>query len=217
MAQWQRIYLPTQETWVRSLRWEDLLEENGYPLQDSCQGNPMDGGVWRSYSPWESQTVGGDRGDSATQKNTLRLTERTSALWARTVQASSSQVKAEIIPTLNKQPFGGGWQLIFKERLPQGMECLVPLPASEAPTPPVGGAFTFTHNSSAQAGAGGFPLTWRPVCHISRSDIKTITPRNYIVLERAPRLTQLQQNNEPSSDAKNNSEDEKSGEKPNRL
>lgn len=39
------------------------------------------------------------------------------------------------------------------------MECLVPLPvASEAPTPPVGGAFTFTHNSSTQAGAGELPF-----------------------------------------------------------
>ena len=39
------------------------------------------------------------------------------------------------------------------------MEGLVPLPvASEALTPPVGGAFTFTHNSSAQAGTGELPL-----------------------------------------------------------
>ena len=27
VAQWQRIHLPTQETWVQSLRWEDLLEK----------------------------------------------------------------------------------------------------------------------------------------------------------------------------------------------
>ena len=27
MAQWQRIHLPMQETWVRSLGWEDLEKE----------------------------------------------------------------------------------------------------------------------------------------------------------------------------------------------
>jgi len=26
MAQWQRIHLPIQETWVQSLGWEDPLE-----------------------------------------------------------------------------------------------------------------------------------------------------------------------------------------------
>ena len=39
----------TQETWVQSLGWEDLLgEENGYPLQYSCLGNPMDRGAWEA-------------------------------------------------------------------------------------------------------------------------------------------------------------------------
>ena len=41
-------HLPAmQETWVRSLDQEDLLEKgNGNPLQYSCLENPMDGGVW---------------------------------------------------------------------------------------------------------------------------------------------------------------------------
>ena len=40
--------LPMQEMQVRSLGQEDPLEkEIGIPLQYSCQGNPMDRGVWR--------------------------------------------------------------------------------------------------------------------------------------------------------------------------
>ena len=36
-----------QETWVRSLCWENPLEkEDGNPLQHSCLENPMDGGAW---------------------------------------------------------------------------------------------------------------------------------------------------------------------------
>ena len=36
-----------QETWVRSLGWEDSPGEgNGYPLQYSCLENPMDRGAW---------------------------------------------------------------------------------------------------------------------------------------------------------------------------
>ena len=36
-----------QETRVRSLGWEDLLEkDNGLPLQYSCLENPMDRGAW---------------------------------------------------------------------------------------------------------------------------------------------------------------------------
>ena len=35
-----------QETWVRSLGWEDPLEGNGNPLQYSCLENPMDRGAW---------------------------------------------------------------------------------------------------------------------------------------------------------------------------
>ena len=39
--------LPTmQETWVRSLVWEDSPGEgSGTPLQYSCLENPMDGGA----------------------------------------------------------------------------------------------------------------------------------------------------------------------------
>ena len=41
-------HLPAmQESWVRSLSWEDpLAEGNGNPLQYSCLENPMDGGAW---------------------------------------------------------------------------------------------------------------------------------------------------------------------------
>ena len=42
-----------QETQVRSLGWEDLLErrsskEDGNPHQYYCLGNPMDRGAWRA-------------------------------------------------------------------------------------------------------------------------------------------------------------------------
>ena len=41
-------HLPAmQETWVRSLGWEDSPGEgNGNPLQYSCLENPMDGEAW---------------------------------------------------------------------------------------------------------------------------------------------------------------------------
>ena len=36
-----------QETWVRSLGWEDALEkEMATQVQYSCLENPMDGGAW---------------------------------------------------------------------------------------------------------------------------------------------------------------------------
>ena len=38
-----------QEAQVRSLVWEDPLEEgNGYPLQYSCLKNHMDRGAWQA-------------------------------------------------------------------------------------------------------------------------------------------------------------------------
>ena len=41
--------LAMQETWFRSLGWEDTLgRENGNPLQHCCLGNPMDRGAWRA-------------------------------------------------------------------------------------------------------------------------------------------------------------------------
>ena len=48
-----------QETWVRSLGQEDLLEKgNGDPLQYSCLGNTMDRGAWRAivHGVGKSQT-----------------------------------------------------------------------------------------------------------------------------------------------------------------
>ena len=47
MAQWVKNLPAVQETWVRSLGWEDPLDEgNGNPLQYSCLGKSMDRGVW---------------------------------------------------------------------------------------------------------------------------------------------------------------------------
>ena len=52
---------PMQETWVRSLGWEDSLEEgNGNPLQYSCLENPHGQRSLVGYSPWglnESDTT----------------------------------------------------------------------------------------------------------------------------------------------------------------
>ena len=50
-----------RETWVRSLSWEDPLEE-GMATHSSVLAwrIPMDRGAWRSYSPWghkESNTT----------------------------------------------------------------------------------------------------------------------------------------------------------------
>ena len=48
-AQWGRIHLTMQETWVRSLGQEDSpAGGNGNPLQYSCLGDPMDGAAWRA-------------------------------------------------------------------------------------------------------------------------------------------------------------------------
>ena len=50
-----------QETWVRSLGWEDPLEEcMATPLQYSCVENPHGQRSLAGYSPWGSQRVGHD-------------------------------------------------------------------------------------------------------------------------------------------------------------
>ena len=47
-AQWQRIRLPIQETWVRSLGQEDPLEEEMATHSSiPCLENPLDRGAWR--------------------------------------------------------------------------------------------------------------------------------------------------------------------------
>ena len=47
VAQMVKTLLTMQDTWVRSLGWEDPLEkDNGNPLQYSCLENPMEGGAW---------------------------------------------------------------------------------------------------------------------------------------------------------------------------
>ena len=44
----QRLKRPPamQETWVRSLGWEDPLEKEMATHSSSCLENPMDGGAW---------------------------------------------------------------------------------------------------------------------------------------------------------------------------
>ena len=41
-----------QGTWIRSLSWEDPLEEDGNPLQYSCLENPHGQKATVDYSPW---------------------------------------------------------------------------------------------------------------------------------------------------------------------
>ena len=57
MAQWLRIYLPMQEMQVLPGLGRYPGEGNGYPLQYSCLGNPMERGAWRG-------TVHGVTGES---------------------------------------------------------------------------------------------------------------------------------------------------------
>ena len=41
-----------QETWVQYLSWEEPLEGNGHPLQNSCLENSMDTGVHGVPKSW---------------------------------------------------------------------------------------------------------------------------------------------------------------------
>ena len=51
MAQMVKNLPAVQETWVRSLGWEDPMEKgNGSPLQDSCLENSMDRGAANSLT-----------------------------------------------------------------------------------------------------------------------------------------------------------------------
>ena len=53
-----KICLPMQETWVRSLGWEDPLEEEMTThSQYSYLRNPMHRGAWEGYSPWGCKRV----------------------------------------------------------------------------------------------------------------------------------------------------------------
>ena len=52
MAQMVKSLPAMQETQVQSLSWEDPQgEENGNPLQYSCQENSMDRGAWKASVP----------------------------------------------------------------------------------------------------------------------------------------------------------------------
>ena len=55
------------ETWVRSLGWEDPLEE-GNPLQYSCLENPHGQRSLAGYSPWGLKEL-----DTTEQLSTIRL------------------------------------------------------------------------------------------------------------------------------------------------
>ena len=60
MAQTMKNLPAVQETWVRSLGWEDPLESIGNPLQYSCLKNPRGQRSLAGYSPWgckESDTT----------------------------------------------------------------------------------------------------------------------------------------------------------------
>ena len=45
------------ETWVRSLGWEDPLEEGSNPVQYSCLENPHGQRSLAGYSPWSRKEL----------------------------------------------------------------------------------------------------------------------------------------------------------------
>ena len=48
VAQLVKSVIAMQETWVRSLTWEDPLEKETATLRYFCLENPMDTGAWRA-------------------------------------------------------------------------------------------------------------------------------------------------------------------------
>ena len=59
VAQLEKNLPAMQENWVRSLGWEDSLEEGmATPLQYCCLENPIDRGAWRAIQSMGSQGVG---------------------------------------------------------------------------------------------------------------------------------------------------------------
>ena len=88
----------TQETWVQSLGWEDLLgEENGYPLQYSCLGNPMDRGAWEA-------TVHGGHKESDTV-GLPTLTEKNSFIALPGKIGHSKLMLSKLCPNLDSEEF----------------------------------------------------------------------------------------------------------------
>ena len=56
MAQTVKNLPAMQETWIRSLGQEDLLEKGMYPLQYSHLENSMDRGAWQATVHWVTQS-----------------------------------------------------------------------------------------------------------------------------------------------------------------
>ena len=53
MAQWQRIHLPLQKTWVQSLGWEDSLEK-----ETATHSNILAWEIPRTEEPGRLQSMG---------------------------------------------------------------------------------------------------------------------------------------------------------------
>ena len=53
MAQWQRIHLPVQKTWVQSLGWEDSLEK-----ETATHSNILAWEIPRTEEPGRLQSMG---------------------------------------------------------------------------------------------------------------------------------------------------------------
>ena len=84
MAQWQRIFLPmqeTQETWVQSLGWEDHLEKEMATY--SCLNNPMCRRAWRLQSIGSQRVGHNERLSTAVlnQSLTRRLSSKIDLEW----------------------------------------------------------------------------------------------------------------------------------------
>ena len=56
MAQTVKNLPAMQETWIRSLGQEDLLEKGMYPLQYSHLENSMDRGAWQATVHWVAES-----------------------------------------------------------------------------------------------------------------------------------------------------------------
>ena len=67
VVQWQRIHLPMQETWGRSLGWEDPQEERRQPTPVSLPGKSHGQRSLVGYSPWGHKRIRHDR--ATKQKN----------------------------------------------------------------------------------------------------------------------------------------------------
>ena len=64
-----------QETWVRSLGWEDSPGDgNGNPLQYSCLDNPLGHRSLVTYSPWGHKRVRHDRVNTHTHTHIMLVT-----------------------------------------------------------------------------------------------------------------------------------------------